>query len=128
MGFYKKEKTYPGQHDLSLIIPKFTEMLKEDKWRVQDRTEKDRAVVQAMKTGFLRGLIAADRALTFTFDQTSGDLHVTTGVGKWLGNLAITAIEVIFLSDLFLFVDVPEMLWTEKVEKDILQKLDMIVQ
>jgi len=111
-----------------VIIPKFTEMLQQDKWRVQDKTENDRAVVQAVKVGFLRGLIAADRALTFTFDQTSGDLHLNVGVGKWLGNIAITAIEVIFLSDLFIFVDVPEMLWTEHVENDVLQKLDLIVQ
>jgi hypothetical protein len=40
----------------------------------------------------------------------------------------VTAIEAILLSELFLAVDVPEMLWTEHVESKLMNKLDEIVK
>lgn len=54
-------------------------------------------------------------------------MKVTVGVGKWIQNLAVTAIETLLLSELFLVVDVPEMLWNSHVENELLKKLDDIV-
>ena len=128
MGVFKKEKTYPVQVNLQEVIGKFVEYLNQDGWKVQQRIEGDKAVVQAQKGGILRDLIAADRALTFTFENTPQGLKVTAGIGKWLQNIAVTAIEAILLSELFLAVDIPEMLWTEHVESKLMQKLDEIVK
>ena len=72
-------------------------------------------------------MIAADRALTFTFEKEGDKLKVTAGIGKWIQNLAVTAVETILLSPLFLAIDVPEMLWTEHVESSLMKKLDEIV-
>jgi len=84
--------------------------------------------VQAQKGGILRDIIAAERALTFTMDQTQGKLTVRAGIGKWIQNIGVMALEVLLLSELFLFVDVPEMLWNEHVEKAVMAKLDEIVR
>jgi hypothetical protein len=128
MGIFKKEKTYPQQVNLQTVVTKFVDYLNGDGWKVQQKVEGDKAVVQAQKGGILRDLIAADRALTFTFENTPQGLKVTAGIGKWLQNIAVTAIEAILLSELFLAVDVPEMLWTEHVESKLMNKLDEIVK
>jgi hypothetical protein len=41
--------------------------------------------------------------------------------------LAVAAVEVVLLSWLFLAVDVPEMLWTQHVEKGIIKEITQIV-
>lgn len=128
MGLFKKEKTYPPVKDLNQVVQSFIQYLNNDKWKVQYKVEGEKAIVQAQKGGILRDLIAADRALTFTFEQQANQLKVTAGIGKWLQNLAVTAIEAILLSELFLFVDIPEMLWTEHVESNLMKKVDEIVK
>lgn len=124
MGFFKKEKNINTSKPLSGIVNSFTEYLKSDGWKVQQKTEGNKAVIQAQKGGILRDIIAADRAITFTMEQNGNNLKVTAGVGKWLQNLAVTAVEAILLSELFLVVDVPEILWTEHVEGKLLKKLE----
>jgi hypothetical protein len=49
-------------------------------------------------------------------------------VGKWLQNIGVTALEVLFLSELFVFVDVPEMLWNSHVENELLKRLKEIAK
>ena len=49
------------------------------------------------------------------------------GIGKLIQNLAVTAIEALLLTELFLAVDVPEMLWTTHVEKQVIQEITRIV-
>lgn len=48
-------------------------------------------------------------------------------LGKWIQNIAVAAVEVILLSWLFLAVDVPEMLWTQHVEREIAKEITKIV-
>ena len=42
-------------------------------------------------------------------------------------NIAVVAVESILLTWLFLAVDVPEMLWTQHVEKGIIKEITQIV-
>ena len=49
------------------------------------------------------------------------------GVGKWIQNIAVVAVEAILTTWLFLAVDVPEMLWTQHVEKGIIKEISQIV-
>jgi hypothetical protein len=46
---------------------------------------------------------------------------------KWLKNIGITVIETLFLTELFLAVDIPEMLWNAEIEGKILKKIDEFV-
>lgn len=126
MGIFKKEKMYPPVQNLDQVIQNFIAYLNNDGWKTQYKVEGDKAIIQAQKGGILRDLIAADRALTFTFERLPNGVKVTAGIGKWIQNLAVTAVEAILLSELFLAVDIPEMLWTEHVESQLMKKLDEI--
>ncbi|AWR97477.1 hypothetical protein DFR86_07885 [Acidianus sulfidivorans JP7] len=126
MGIFKKERLYPGQHNIENIVQAFSQYLKDDGWKVQQKVENEKAIIQAQKSGILRDIFAADRALQFTFEQTPEGLKVVAGIGKWAQNLAVTAVEALIYAPL-LAVDVPEMLWTEHVESGLMKELDRIV-
>lgn len=129
MGFFKKEMNITTSKNLNDVVTQFVQFLQSQKWKVQSNVQGDRAIVQAQKPGILRDIVAADRALTFTFDATApGQIHVVTGVGKLLKNLGIAVIETLLLSELFLVVDIPEILFTEHVEKELLDQLRAIAQ
>ncbi|MCY0859171.1 MAG: hypothetical protein OWQ54_01945 [Sulfolobaceae archaeon] len=127
MGLFKKEKVYSVNVDMEKVVNEFANHLKNEGYKVQQKIEGNKAIIQAQKGGILRDIIAAERALTFTFEKLENGLKVSVGIGKWIQNLAVTAVEVIFLSELFLAVDVPEMLWNEHVENNLLKELDSIV-
>ncbi|MFP3262243.1 MAG: hypothetical protein RXP28_05355 [Nitrososphaeria archaeon] len=128
MPLFKKEITLENVKDMQALINKFSEYLEDEGYKVQTKVEGDRAILQAQKGGILRDIIAAERALTFTFEKNGENVKVTVGVGKWLQNLGVTAIEVLFLSELFVFVDVPEILWNSHVENELLKKLKEIAR
>ncbi len=129
MGFFKKEINLTTGKSLNDVVKQFSQYLQEQKWKVQNNVQGSKAIIQSQKPGVLRDLVAADRALTFTFDSgQEGQIHVVIGVGKIIKNLAIAAIETILLSELFLLVDIPEILFTEHVEKELLTQLQAIAQ
>jgi hypothetical protein len=84
-------------------------------------------VIQARKGGFLRGLVAADRAMTITITGTPEDLTVRIGIGKWLEHLGVAAIETLLVSDLFLVVDVAESAWNFEIENKLVKDLKAFV-
>jgi len=83
-------------------------------------------VIQAQKGGFLSDIITAERALTITITGKPDDVIVKIGIGKLAQNIAVLAAEALLLSELFLAVDVPEMLWTLHVEKQVVDKIRQI--
>jgi len=128
MPLFKKEITLENVKDMQALVNKFSEYLEDEGYKVQTKVEGDRAILQAQKGGILRDIVAAERALTFTFEKNGENVKVTVGVGKWLQNLGVTALEVLLLSELFVFVDVPEILWNSHVENELLKKLKEIVR
>lgn len=128
MEIFKKNIVLQTSKDVNTVTTAFEQYLKDSGWKTQSRVETGQSVLQANKAGFLRDIIAADRALTFMFKENAGNLEVHVGVGKLGQNLAVTAIEFLLLSDLFLAVDVPEMLWTKHVETELLGQLKALAQ
>ena len=129
MGFFKKNFSLTSSKSLSDVATGFQQFLQSQGWKVQSNVQGDQGIVQAQKPGILRDLVAADRALTFKFDATApGQIQVEVGVGKLLKNLAITAFETLLLSELFLVVDIPEILFTEHVENELIGQLRAIAQ
>jgi hypothetical protein len=126
MEIFKKERMITTTRSLDDIVKTFSAYLTDNKWRVQSNIQQDKAILQAQKFGILRGLVAADRALTFIFTQDSGQIKVDVGVGRLLGDLAVTAIEVILISEIFIVVDIPEIAWSDHVEKELLDELQNI--
>ncbi len=127
MEIFKKERVLETTKSLDDIIKSFTNYLINNGWKVQSNVQQDKAILQAQKFGILRGLIAADRALTFVFTaESGGQIKVDVGVGRLLGDITITAIEVLLLSEIFIVVDIPEIAWSDHVEKELLTELQTI--
>lgn len=99
-----------------------------DGFKVQSRNTPIGMVIQAQKAGILRDIVTADRAFTILISGESNDFTIRVGVGNFLQNLAIMAVEAILITTLFVVVDIPEMLWTIHVENEIIQKITRIVE
>jgi hypothetical protein len=125
----EKELHYQGKStDLNELQAKIESYLKNEGFTVQTSAPSDQGtVIQAKKGGFLRGVIAADRALTITVTGDSNDFTVKIGIGKWVEHLAVTAAEVLLLSPLFVVVDVPEMAWNLEIENKLAKQIETFV-
>ena len=113
--------------DLTQLSQQIVQQLQVDGYKVQSTTAPIGQVIQAQKAGILRDIITADRCFTITISGQPNDFTVHIGIGKWIKNIAIAAVEALLLSVLFLAVDVPEMLWTRHVEGEIANKISQIV-
>jgi len=114
--------------DLGALAQKIEGYLKTDGFTVQTSAPgAGGTVLQAKKGGFLREVVAADRAFTITISGTSADFTVRFGIGKWLVHLGVAAIETLLISDLFLIVDVADSLWSLEVEDKLIADVKKFV-
>ena len=113
--------------DLNQLSQQIVQKLTADGYKTQSATKPLGIVIQATKAGILRDIITADRAFSILITGQPNDFSIHVGVGKWIQNLAVAAVEAILLSWLFLAVDVPEMLWTQHVERGIVKEITQIV-
>jgi hypothetical protein len=113
--------------NLNEISQQIEQQLQTERYKVQSKQLPTGYVIQAQKAGILRDIITADRVFTIMIEGQPNDFSVTVGIGKFVQNLAVVAAEAILLSELFLVVDIPEMLWTEHVEKGIIKDINTIV-
>ena len=84
-------------------------------------------VAQAQKGGFLTSIISTGRALTILIDGEPGNFTVRVGIGRWFRHLSVTVVEALLLSELFLLIDIPEMVWNLEVENKVAKKIDALV-
>jgi hypothetical protein len=102
--------------------------LQSDGFKVQmPRPSQGGMLIQAQKGGFLRELITAERALNILIQGEPNNFMVRVGIGKWVQNIAVATVETLLISELFLPLDVGEMLWNVEVEKKLLKKIDDFV-
>jgi len=113
--------------DLNALSQQIVQQLSTEGYKTQSKNAPLGIVIQAKKAGILRDIITADRAFSILITGQSNDFAIHVGIGKWIQNIAVAAVETILLSWLFLAVDVPEMLWTEHVEKKIIKEINQIV-
>lgn len=103
-------------------------MLQGDGYKTQMTTNSPAGIIiQATKAGILRDIITADRAFTIMITGEPNNFALHIGIGKFIQNIAVAAAEALLLSALFLAIDIPEMLWTRHVEKEILHRITQIV-
>ena len=102
------------------------QQLRSDGYKTQLKSAPLGTIIQAQKAGILRDIITADRAFTILISGQSDDFTIHVGIGKWVQNIAVAVVETLLISALFLTVDVPEMLWTTHVEKEIVRKISDI--
>ena len=84
-------------------------------------------IIQMKKAGILRDIVTADRAFTILVSGQPDDFTIHVGVGRYFRRLAVVAIEALLLTELFLVVDVPEMLYTEYVDGKIIGEIEKLV-
>jgi hypothetical protein len=113
--------------DLNQLAKQISDQLQSEGYKVQSANPPLGIVIQAQKAGILRDIITADRAFTIMITGQPNDFSIHVGIGKWVQNIGVAAAEAIFLSVLFLAVDVPEMLWTTHVENQIVKEITEIV-
>ena len=114
--------------DLNQLAQQTVDMLQRDGYKTQMNTSAPVGIViQATKAGILRDIITADRAFTIMITGEPNDFAIHIGIGKLVQNIAVAAVETLLLSALFLAVDVPEMLYTRHVEKEILARITALV-
>ena len=124
------EKTihFEGKNkDLTQLSIQIIERLKIEGYKTQSATNSSGVIIQAQKAGVLRDIIDADRAFSILIAGKPNDFSIRVGIGKWVQNLAVGAVEAVLTPVLFLTVDVPEMLWTREVEKGIIKVITGIV-
>jgi hypothetical protein len=113
--------------DLAQLAQQIEQQLQTEGYKTQSKVMPVGNLIQATKAGILRDLIAADRAFTILISGQPNDFTVHIGIGKWIQNIGVTAVEAILLSGLFLVVDVPEMVWTVHVENGLAKEITQIV-
>jgi hypothetical protein len=124
-----KEVHYEGKGtDLGSLQSHVEEYLKKDGFTVQTSAPSDQGtVIQAKKGGFLREVVAADRALTITVTGDPNDFKVRYGIGKWLEHLGVAAIETLLISELFLVIDVADAAWNLEIENKLIADVKSFV-
>jgi hypothetical protein len=124
----EKVMRFQGKNkDLNQLSQQIVQQLSKEGYKTQSATAPLGIVIQAKKAGILRDIITADRAFSILITGQPNDFSIHVGVGKWIQNIAVAAVEAILLSWLFLAVDVPEMLWTQHVERGIVKEITQVV-
>ena len=126
----RADKTLKYQNrnvDLNALKENIVSFLQADGFKVQQpKPGQDMLLIQAQKGGFLRELISSERALNILIQGQPNDFTVRIGIGKWVQNIAVTAVETLLITELFLPLDVAEMLWNFNVENKIVKKIDQM--
>ena len=114
--------------DIAALQKKIVDYLRTDGFVTQSSNPTpDAALIQAKKGGWLAGVIAADRALTISISGKPEDCQVRIGIGKWMEHLTVTVIETLFVSGLFLVVDVAETVWNLEIEQKLATAIESFV-
>ncbi len=103
------QRDYVGKNaNLDKLESLLEEFFKEEGFRLQSSKHPNGYLIQAKKGGIFRTLLAGDRAYTIIVEGTSSNFKIKVGVGEWLKNLGIAALESFFLTPLLAFVEVPK--------------------
>ncbi len=114
--------------DLAGLQQKIEDYLHSDGFTSQSsKPGPDGVLIQAKKGGWLAGVIAADRALTILISGQPNDCSVRIGIGKWIEHLAVTVMETLLVSGLFLVVDVAETAWNLEIESKLVRAVESFV-
>lgn len=125
-----KTMRYQGKNvDLEKLRGDIAAYLQREGFKVQQPKQgQSQMLIQAQKGGFLREIISSERALNIMIQGAPGDFTVQIGIGKWVQNIAVTAVETLLITELFLPLDVAEMAWNFEVENKIAKQIDTMVQ
>jgi len=105
--------------NLDLLADSIEEYFQTRKYETQSSKSEAGWVVQARREGFLRELLAADRAFTVTVTGEPNNFRVSFGIGKWVQNLGVALLEAVAIWPVIFFVEVPISLWSYEIEREL---------
>ena len=114
--------------DLDELGRMIEKSMQKDDYRTQRVTTPKGVVIQAKKEDLLRNILTTTRALTILVAGKPNDFVVEVGIGKWIQNLGVAAVETVITGGLFLLINVPAMLWNFQVEGEVVEKITRIVE
>ena len=114
--------------DLKELGEKIEKAMQKDDFRTQRISTEKGIVIQAKKEDLLRNILTTTRAITILVAGEPDDFSVEVGIGKWIQNLGVTAVEAVITGGLFLIINIPAMLWNFEVENEIIEKVTRIVE
>lgn len=114
--------------DLDKLRNLVEQFFKEEGFRLQSSKHPNGYLIQAKKGGIFRTLLASDRAYTIVIDGNSSNFKVKIGVGDWLKNLGIAALETFFVTPLLSFVEIPEALWSYEIEHHLWRYIETEIE
>ncbi len=125
----KKEEHYKNKGtDFSKLAEHIQQYYENDGFSVQSTPVSAQGVViQVKKGGFLAGVVDANRAFTIAISGEPNDYTIQVGIGKWEEHLVVAAAETLLVSDLFLPVDVGEMVWNKEIESKFFKDLNTFI-
>ncbi len=124
----EKVMRFQGRNkDLQQLSQRISQQLQTQGYKTQLRMAPLGTIIQAQKGGILSDIITAERAFTILIAGQPNDFTIHVGIGKWIQNIAVAAAETLLISWLFLAIDIPEMLWTQHVEGEIIKEITQIV-
>ena len=114
--------------DLDELGRMIEKSMQKDDYRTQRVTTPKGVVIQAKKEDLLRNILTTTRAITILVAGEPDDFSVEVGIGKWIQNLGVAAVETVITGGLFLLINVPAMLWNFQVEGEVVEKITRIVE
>src|SRR5208337_4197064 len=101
-------RKYLGKNcDLERLADSVVEYFQTRNYATQNGQKDAGWVVQARKEGTLRSVVAADRSFTVTVAGEPNSFSVTFGIGRWLQNLSVAALEGIVIGPAIFLAEVP---------------------
>ena len=89
--------------------------------RLKDETRTGRTVRTSVDRAFKgawRTVLAADRSFTITITGEPNSFTVSFGIGRWLQNLSVAALEGMAIGPAVFVAEVPISLWDYDIERE----------
>jgi hypothetical protein len=112
-------RKYIGRNcNLELLSDAIEEYFQTRGYTTQNGRKELGYIVQARKEGTLRTVVAADRSFTLTVEGEPDSFTVSFGIGKWLQNLSVAALEGIAIGPALFVAEVPISMWDYEIERE----------
>jgi hypothetical protein len=122
-------KYYKGRNiDLIKLKNVIENYFKSKEFETQSKSGDIDHIVQARKTGVLRSIAGASRALTITISGESNEFSVSIAEGKWANNLAAVGIGAILTMGISLIPAGMAAGWSKQIETEFNSWLDELIQ
>jgi hypothetical protein len=114
--------------NLEKLSRDIVDYLNEDGYATQREKGVGSILIQAQKEDILRDIFTADRCFSILIQGQPNDFTVQVGIGRWVQNLTVAALEAAISAGLFLLLDIPEMAWNEHIENKIIKGIGQIIE